>query len=273
MGTQTNTGFTIIEVTLVLAISSLLLLMMMTGITLAVQRQRFSDSVNGSQSFLQEQFNATQNTINNRTTGLCGDPTDPGAALPLDTSTRGASGCIILGKLIDIQKATGSQESTMTAYDVLAQNVDPDVPPYDTMSDLDLISNIEPTVIGSAESNTIYTVPWGAQINYIRDATTILNGSPVQDVALLRSPRTGIIHVYEIDLTHVPSIAAAGPTPLYSGPGHSYIQEIANGSVKMCINSVDLVSDSALLQITPTSSQDGIVTDFDGSAKAAYQCP
>jgi prepilin-type N-terminal cleavage/methylation domain-containing protein len=262
MGEQKNNGFTIIEVTLVLAISSLLLLLMMTGVTLAVQRQRFSDSVNGS-----------QNIINDRTTGVCGDPANPGATAVPDTSTRGASGCEILGKLIDIQQASGSQESTISSYDVIAENVDPDVPPYDTMSDIALITSIKPTVIRSPQSDINYIVPWGAQISNIRDATTVLNGTPIEDIALLRSPRTGIIHVYEINPSPIPSLSDPSLASHSITLVPASIQEITNGSVKMCINSVDLITDSALLQITPTGSQDGIVTDFDGSAKAAYQCP
>ncbi len=66
---KSQRGFTIIEVTLYLGVAALLLASMMTGITLAINRQRFSDSANSTQSFLQKQFNETQNTLNDRAGG------------------------------------------------------------------------------------------------------------------------------------------------------------------------------------------------------------
>lgn len=271
MNAQKHTGFTIIEVSLVLAISSLMLLLMMTGITLAVQQQRFSDSVNGTQSYLQQQFNYTQNTINNRSANSC-DPNNPGDLLPTDTSVRGASACLVLGKLIEI--STNADESAISSYDVIGKNINPESPPYDSYSDLELLRALNPTVIKQTSSDAIYNVPWGAQINAIKDADgTGGNDSPAPFVALLRSPRSGVIHTYKIAVNQAPFSASPETfRRLSTNKNDLNIQKINNDSIKMCITSPDLVNFNAMLEIIPSGSQDGIVTHFDDSAKESYPC-
>jgi prepilin-type N-terminal cleavage/methylation domain-containing protein len=264
MGKQKNKGFTIIELSMVLAISSLLLVLMMTGITLAVQRQRFSDSVNGTQSFLQEQFNLTQNTVNDRTTSVCGDPNNPGVTT--DTSVAGSSKCIVLGKFIDFIPGTATIESSIRSYDVVGTNVDPDDPMYINKSDLALLNAINPTVIQQTEAGN-YTVPWGAGLHDPRDATNISNGQVATAWAILRSPRNGLLHVYKVAI----GMLSTASIPTYTSISGD-LQEIVNGSIKVCINSVDLLSSKAMLEVIPSGSQDGIVTHFDDGAKETYGC-
>jgi type II secretory pathway pseudopilin PulG len=277
MNAQKQTGFTIIEVSLVLGISSLLLMLMMVGITLAVQRQRFSDSVNGTQSFLQQQFNFTQNVLNDRSTGSCGDPTNPGDTATADPSDRGASGCVVLGKLLEIAVATGDDESTVNSYDVVGTDVDTTVAPYKDYSDLELMRAIHPTVIKQTATDTSYIVPWGAQIANLKDADKVGgNSSVVRFVALLRSPRSGIIHVYKMDTAapfNVPFSSSADTLrQLSSSSVDTRLQEIANDSLKMCVSSVDLANFRAMLEIIPSGSQDGIISHFDDQAKDDYPC-
>ncbi len=267
MDTKKNNGFTIIETTLVLSISSLLLILMLTGITLAVQQQRFSDSVNGSQSFIQRQFNSTQNILNNRPNGTC-NPDNPGTPSAGVDDVRGSSACLVLGKLLDIQG--GADESTITSYDVIAEDVDVQDAIYDDFNDLELISSIHPTAI--EPDNTEYIVPWGARVSDIRDAGTISGpGSGVRYIALLRSPKSGVIHVYRIGgIIDVNPLSF--PAALARSKTDTDIREITEGSVKMCLSSIDLANFNAMLEIIPSGSQDGIVTHFDDSARETYEC-
>lgn len=273
MGVHKNQGFTIIEVTLVLAVSSLLLAFMATGITLAVQRQRFSDSVNGTQSFLQQQFSLTQNTINNRLATSC-DPANPGNPIAVDPSERGASGCLVIGRLLEFEGPTGpNQESTIFSYDVIGTNVDTEFPPYKDYSDIELIRAIKPTVIKQGTADVSYIVPWGAELTTIQDADgTGGNNTAVRFIVILRSPRSGIVHVYKIH--DIAAFSGSGLTVklLSTGPLDTNIQDVVNASVKMCVKSVDLTSFGSLLEVRPSGSQDGIVTHFDDAAKAAYPC-
>lgn len=265
-------GFTIIELSLVLAISSLLLLLMMTGITLAVQRQRFSDSVNGTQGFIQRQFNFVQNTINNRPDSSC-DPDNPGVPLGGGAAEgRGSSACLVLGKLLDIEKSAGDDESRVTAYDVIGKDVDVDDDAYRDLTDLELLSSVKPTAVKQPGSDSRYVVPWGAHISDIWDANTVSNGPEVRYIVLLRSPRTGVIHVYRIGTPIGTGNLTADATLLAQNPGNSSLKEITNGSVKMCLASVDLSNFNAMLEVIPSGSQDGVTTHFDDAAKEAYPC-
>lgn len=271
MGVHTHKGFTIVEISMVLAISSLLLVSMATGVTLAVQRQRFSDSANGSQSFLQQQFNQTQNTINDRGNGLCGNPDDPGSAP--NTSVRGASNCLVLGKLIELEEDTGNDESRISTFDVIAKNVDVYAVPYDDDSDITLIRSIHPTALKQTTQDSTYIVPWGARLSDIKDANgSGNNDSPVNFIGLFRSPRTGILRIYKIVDTTPFASDAADTRRLSASGADTNIQEITNDSVKMCLKSVDLANFRAMLEIIPSGSQDGIVTHFDDAKKENYPC-
>ncbi len=277
MGVHKYSGFTIVEVSLVLAISSLLLLTVATGVTLAVQRQRFSDSVNGTQSFLQQQFNQTQNTLNDRETSVCGDPNNPGDTTIPDPAIRGASGCIIIGKLIEFEENTGDDESRISSFDVIGKNVDPEIAPYKDYSDVEFIRAIFPTAIKQGSRDTSYIVPWGALISGIKDADANGgNNSPANYIALLRSPRSGILRVYKLTKA-VPfnnSFVSSADTyrRLSQNVSMKKIKEIQNDSLKMCLSSVDLTNFQAMLEVIPSGSQDGIVTHFDDDAKESFPC-
>ena len=262
MDIKKNNGFTILETTLVLAISSLLLILMLTGITLAVQQQRFSDSVNGSQSFIQQQFNYTQNTTNDRPLGAC-DATNPGAPSADAQDVRGSSDCLIIGKLLELKASAGDDESHIIAYDVIGADVDVESDLYRGLSDLELINSIKPTVI--EPNKTDYPVPWGAHLSNIKDSDSVSTGSDVRYVALLRSPRSGVIHIYKIS-SPLAVQELALPQSLTAS-----IQEI-DTSVKMCLSSIDLVNYGAMLEIMPSGSQDGVVAHFDDGSQEAYGC-
>src|SRR5688500_5854731 len=107
MNIKMHPGFTIIETMLFLGISGLLLVMLLAGTTVTIQRQRYSDSINSTQSLFQRQFNEAMNVTNAREgKELCNAsnfivPTDDASA-----EARGTSDCLVLGKAIDIPRGT-----------------------------------------------------------------------------------------------------------------------------------------------------------------------
>ncbi len=160
---------------------------------------------------------------------------------------------------------------------MIAKNVDSEVAPFKDYSDLEFIRAIFPTVIKQTNLDTTYVVPWGAQITDIKDADADGNNdTPVNYIALLRSPRSGILRVYKLD-NSAPfntSFANSADTTrrLSANVLEVKIQPVVNDSVKMCLKSVDLTNFRAMLEIIPNGSQDGIVTHFDDDAKESFPC-
>lgn len=252
MGGNKQSGFTIIEISLFFAVSALLLFTMMVGITIAVQRQRFSDSVNSAQSFLQQQFNETQTTINNRANSNCGVAAD-----------RGTSDCLVLGKIIDLQPASNTAEdNNLDSFNVITNA---DLPTgADNMNDITLLDAINPLAVRETNNDQAHIVAWGAQITTVRDSAGALDSggaTPVRYVLILRSPTTGLIHTYK--LTDQDDLFSTGVDTSPLAGNIARLDGTTGQSVKACITSADLVGVRALLKIEEGASQDTVTTQFD----------
>lgn len=91
-------GFTIIEVTLFLAISGLLLLVALIGTGSMAARQRFTDTTDSLQAYLQIQYDEVVNGVNSR-----GANTEcSGSAIQAGMSTS----CLLLGKILTVNGTT-----------------------------------------------------------------------------------------------------------------------------------------------------------------------
>jgi len=234
MGTKRTSGFTIIEVSMVLAIAALLMVGIMAGISFAVQRQRFSDSVNSTQSYIQQQYNESQTVTINRG----GDVDCQGS--------RGASNCLVLGKLIDLYKVSGD-DYVMHTRNVIIDNADFESDTYRDRDALDTINLLHPRT--KEDDSEDFLVPWGASLKQPADGSI-----PVRYIAILRSPRTGELNVYK--LTSV-SDDAPNDTSLH------FVE--LDDKIHTCIASSELTATEASLEIDKTASQDGVTTKFDGA--------
>ena len=232
-----NKGFTIIEVSMVLAIAGLLFFGIMLGITRQVQQQRFKESVDATQSFLQQQYNEAVNIINDRNINSeCG----------VDVN-RGASGCPIIGRLITFYKQQ-SDEYVMEGKDIIINdNSEIDTPGYSaTLLDYLNDSDTNARVIDSG-NNTSYFVPWGAKMTQPKDNDG--SGDAVSYIALVRSPRGGELNIFKLDENTIGS-------PLKF--------EAITKKVTSCIESQELVGFKAAISIDGgVNSQDGVTTKFD----------
>lgn len=93
MSIRAQSGFTIIEVMLFLAVSGVLAAGIMVGMGTALSAQRYKDAVSTFQSDIQQQYEDITSIKNNRTDG--GDGVCSGA--------RGTSDCVLLGKVMAIE--------------------------------------------------------------------------------------------------------------------------------------------------------------------------
>lgn len=91
-------GFTVIEVTIFLAISGTMAIMLLVGVGVAIQRQQYRDAVQSFASFLTDQYTKVISVENDRTAAdVC---PIPGAA---SGGHRGQSNCVVVGRYITSQ--------------------------------------------------------------------------------------------------------------------------------------------------------------------------
>lgn len=263
--TSQQDGFTIIEISLFFAVSGLLLATMMAGIGIAVQQQRFTDSANGTQSMLQQQYNETQVTINSRQDDAC----------PNQDAGTGASGCLIVGKLIDLRDEANGEVHTKSYRVIVSQDVaDKAQESEESPSDIDLfngdidpaLGDIDTKALKESESTLDYIIPWGAGLDEPKLDTGSGVGSVARYILILRSPINGSINTYYISGS-TSLVSGASPTVDLKG---RILDFKPKESIKACISSADLFGANALLIVTPGGTQDSITTQFDTPEKAEW---
>lgn len=240
-----SAGFTIIEVSLFLGISGLLFAGLLTGVGLSLQRQRYTDSVNSTHSFLQRQFNEVLNVVNTRPGGKsCAGGVIGNASQPI-----GASNCLVLGRVIEF--APGGDKTKLRVYTVVGQRLS-EVDLLLATDDFDVLGRSDPHIVASADALE-YLIPWSAETSEIKRSIT---GEDEKYVALLRSPRSGATIVYSFAATD----DAVSTDPSIK---NQMIAANAQKPVTVCIASGDIASSRSAIRFDPLGSQDSVSAKFD----------
>lgn len=188
MGAKTQTGFTIIEVMLFLAVTGALTVGLLVGSGVAIGQQRYRDSVNSLQSYIQQQYNKVINVTNDRDKSWTCDSN--GTVTQVDNPSageaRGTSDCVVLGRLMTVDETgTNLKSSVVVGYrnpNAVTQ-----------LSDInEIATNYKLGVTAIDEDDE--SVNWGAQI--VKPKTT--NPMPLS-ILVLRSPLSGTMLTFVKD--------------------------------------------------------------------------
>lgn len=223
-------GFTIIEVMLFLAISGALVVALLATVGGAVSRQRFSDTINSTQAFLQSQVDETLNVVNTRGNASCSTGSG-NTVLGSGSVQPGASNCVVLGRALDFTPGN----SHVTMYPVVGH--EPATP--STNTGYKLLADYKPTIdTDNAES---YDIAWDEPVAsiYSSGATNITR------VLLLRSPDSGLVLTFGGNTTMLDTINAG------------------TRAVNLCFKAGDLAGSEALVAVSQVSGSEGITTKFD----------
>lgn len=234
-------GFTIIEISIFLAITGLMMAMAFAGTQALVNNTRFNDTTRSLESFVQNQFEEVRNGVNSRdgsetcTTGVV---TDGGSSTPGTTDN-----CLLLGKVIYF--APDSAE--VRSYFITGQAPDPDDLTGNNHDDIKLASpKISPV---GTES---YDIPWEAQF---KGSNRDNDDANINMIAIIRSPSSSYIGVYNVN---------NGPNPPGTNPPSSILANNElnagiNSSATYCIESVDFPPKRAAI-VVERGSGSSIVT-------------
>lgn len=191
-------GFTIIEVSLFLALSGLLMVGLIAGTNASISRQRYNDAVNNFAEYLRTAYNDVAN--------ISTDNAIQGA------NAAGRSKYAVYGKLITIGEG-GTGNSQALAYDVVGYAVNSsNIVETDTIS---VLSKVGANIVYDANESlghnykfyrqTTYTAPWDASLE--RPDGRRHYGI----ILIIRSPVSGIIQTYShtySSSTDMPNIAS-----------------------------------------------------------------
>jgi type II secretory pathway pseudopilin PulG len=185
MGIRNEEGFTILETTLFLAISGLLILMLIGGAGISLNVQRYHDATESFKAKLQAQYAALANVQNGRNDGLSCDSSAriiDGGAVP-----RGQTNCLLVGKYMRID------QSDVTVYTVLANQVSS----IERTTDIEAMLNNYALNVSTTEVDED-SLDWGTQIAWPRSGAEMLNPTTPRTIGILfiRSPDSGLVYTF-----------------------------------------------------------------------------
>jgi type II secretory pathway pseudopilin PulG len=241
-------GFTIVEVSLFLAISGLLVLIALIGTGSSIQTTRFSDTGRSTHAYLQKQYDNLLNGVNSRP----GQEQCSGSIVDSTSNqSPGTSNCLLLGKAMRIK--TGG--SNITTYDIVG--TEPATPNYD-LPDTDLIQTFKPTIVRSVGADT-FQMPWLATvIGGKRAPAPTSDGLPADMFAIIRSPRS--THIVSYTFQEASLLGSNDMTPIVSNRVNT--EQLTS----FCIKSADNANSIAKFVITGMQGQDAIQLVFGAVA-------
>lgn len=237
MGIRFSRGFTIIEVSLFLAISGLLFAALILGVSNTITQQRYRENVVDFAAYLQNQYSETSNIRNIRNGE---EQCQNGIINQNATESRGTSDCVILGRAIQIDGDNVSSSSVLGV----------EVGDYDINNDIQAIKDFGPHLSNFASSNLV--LDWQ---NTIRTAG---NNRSTASILILRSPASGLIRVFAWD------------SPIPDDLAQMIDNSTAASSVlELCVDGYTGSLPTQSVSIDPTiSSVDGVIINGDDNGCA-----
>lgn len=185
-----GSGFTIIEVMLFLAISSLMAVGIMAGASVAINVQRYKDATHSFQSFIQSQYDKAINVQNDRKSSVkCDGATIAAITDPADPeATPGAAvDCYIYGRLLTVSE-DGKKITAQAVYGSTATNGD----------DISSLASAKLFVdtTGSAEIAETYTPEWSTQLVKAKAQKDQSFAMDDWRLLIVRSPSSGAVRTF-----------------------------------------------------------------------------
>ncbi len=181
-------GFTIIEVTLVLAITSLLAMAIIATVQASIKSQHYNDSVDSLKNFLQDQYNKvnTPDVLETDRLKECGaDATDFGDA---SYRKRGRTGCLFLGRLLTFSNSGGDSKISV---DRIIATKDYSINDLSSKNDSGLFSEKDYLAKATDVASETYYLAWDAFVTSPKS-----NDLLTAQILILRSPINGSIRTY-----------------------------------------------------------------------------
>lgn len=247
MTSQRSGGYTIVEVSLFLGISALLLTIALVGTGLSIRTTRFTDSTRSLHAYVQQQYDDLLNGVNSRFgTEACNSGT-------INTGlnqTPGTSNCLYMGKLMVFKQGT----SKVTTYNIIG--TEPATVDY-SKADEQLIYDFTPTVVTSVGVDD-YDIPWQASVS---GSKRLIDNRAVDALALVRSPRSTRIVTY----TYKEPAAAYSLASLINPSLPADANNISKAA-NFCITSADGLSQPSKITTSAGQGQDALGVSFDALA-------
>lgn len=233
-------GFTIIEISLFLAITGLLFLGIMTAVAGAIKRARYDESVQSGLDFMQGQFSRALNvqSVRDEARYVCVPATASSPArveqveyLTGDNGKRGTTNCSVIGRVL----RTSDDASRIVSYPLYAtiDITDDEVREVLLSNDSSDVQKLEAMGLfqGDEEIDN-YTLPWQTQFVYPSDIENGRRSSRDFTMLIVRMPYSFNVKTY----TH--------------NNADADLSEVNNSSeLRLCVNAEGFVNDNSTVGV------------------------
>ena len=194
MGKRFSKGFTVIEVTLFVAISGVLIVTLLVGAGASLNTQRYRDSATSFKSLLQKQYSSINNVQNSYSGRYKCNPTAEIVEVtnPADDSDAlGQSECVLVGKYLYVNGSDIDIYSLVSLEDTTDTSID---------NDLEYIKENYIFRASTAEVES-HSLEWGTEIAWAQDGVDEKTNQTPRDIGILiiRSPHSGYIYTFTTD--------------------------------------------------------------------------
>lgn len=203
-----DSGFTVIEVMLFLAITGLMIVGMFVGVSGSINRQRYEDAVHSFQDYMQGQYNLVDNVRNNHLSNyVCQGGAIVDGGMGGDESRGTSEDCTIVGRLV-----TTTDGQNFVSEPVYSTSSDLDTTHGETalLNSLDLATG--PTA--GATDNDDYKLAWNTTIYTDRAHP---GSSQTAQLLILRMPVSGVVRTY------FRTVTAGSMNTFWNGPSPAEI--------------------------------------------------
>ena len=236
---ERQVGFTVIEVTLFIAVSGLLFLIAVIGTGATMRTIRFTDSGRSLVAFIQKQYDDLLNGVNTRPDGL----TCSGGVVASGSQPVGTSNCLLMGRLVLFRPG----DYRLSVYNIVGS--EPANPDYNR-TDEQLIADFNP-MVATAVGSSDYSIPWQARISGIDRQS---DSQATNALAIIRSPRSSRIVQYTFKTTE--------PVPASLSSIVSSAENVGK-TTNFCINSVDAPGNPAKIVVGDAPNQTAVNVVFE----------
>lgn len=205
MGSKFHPGFTIIETMLFLAITGVLIVSILAGSGVAINNQRYRDSVTSLKSVLQDQYAQVTSVTNSQS--LDAIKCDTNGVVTVDSSMpagpRGQGECVIIGRFISIDDMTVST-SSVVGYNSNGPSY------YVNLNATDVAELKDYKLSLLSTTTSVDSIEWGSRIAWPVSGSGFRNPTTPRSIGVLvlRSPKSGIVYTFTADSWSVSNLSS-----------------------------------------------------------------
>ena len=246
-----QSGFTIVEVLLFLAISALLVMIAMSAMTGSIRNAKFSDATKSLESFLEAQFTAVQTGSFDANASaqqpVCSSGGIAGYPRGSAEANNGKGSCLIMGRAIDFS------DTSLSVYPVLG------FAGSDTSSSsvFEALAKANPRIWQGSGVIDSYTLGWQTKID-VRKSVNVASlvagnqSSPVNRLLFLRGINTEAVNMYAASDTSQPITSLLSLADAKNSPSNT-----RNVPTLLCVKSEDFNNLRGYVQLNGTGTGNG----------------